>query len=276
MADGLTVPFALAAGLSGAVGSTGIIVTAGLAEVAAGSIAMGLGGYLAARSDAEHYASERKREQTEIATVPEVEMAEVAEVFHAYGLTDDEIAPILRSLRSRPEAWTDFMMRFELGLEAPDPSRALKSALTIAGAYIIGGFIPPLRAGPRGTRSESRPEECLDDRRGLHHRRIHPAGTLFRLRNHAACPDLFHRCYSGRAPGLWLHQGPIHRTQAHPQRTPDHPDRRSGRSSGVRHRESHFIKPAYRSSWWNESRNQTAILGSRITRFTRIMFVCIL
>jgi vacuolar iron transporter family protein len=141
MADGLTVPFALAAGLS-AVASTGIIVTAGLAEVAAGSIAMGLGGYLAARSDAEHYASERKREQTEVAEVPEVEMEEVAQVFQAYGLTDEEIAPILRSLRTRPEAWTDFMMRFELGLEAPDPKRALTSALTIAGAYIVGGFIP--------------------------------------------------------------------------------------------------------------------------------------
>ena len=154
MADGLTVPFALAAGLSGAVSSTGIIVTAGLAEVAAGSIAMGLGGYLAARSDAEHYASERKREQTEIAEVPEVELAEVAGIFQAYGLTDEEIAPLLRSLRTRPEAWIDFMMRFELGLEAPDPKRALTSALTIAGAYIVGGFIP---LGPYFVFARTRP-----------------------------------------------------------------------------------------------------------------------
>jgi VIT1/CCC1 family predicted Fe2+/Mn2+ transporter len=144
MADGLTVPFALAAGLSGAVtvDSTGIIVTAGLAEVAAGSIAMGLGGYLAARSDAEHYENEQKREQTEVALVPEVELAEVAQVFDSYGLTNDEIAPILRSFRARPESWVDFMMRFELGLEAPNPKRALTSALTIAVAYIVGGFIP--------------------------------------------------------------------------------------------------------------------------------------
>jgi len=154
MADGLTVPFALAAGLSGAVASTGIIVTAGLAEVAAGSIAMGLGGYLAARSDAEHYATERKREQIEVAQVPEVEMAEVAAVFQAYGLTNDEIAPILGSFRTRPEAWTEFMMRFELGLEAPDPKRALTSALTIAGAYIVGGFIP---LGPYFVFASTRP-----------------------------------------------------------------------------------------------------------------------
>jgi VIT1/CCC1 family predicted Fe2+/Mn2+ transporter len=142
MADGLTVPFALAAGLSGAVASTGIIVTAGLAEVAAGSIAMGLGGYLAARSDAEHYDGERKREQREVAEMPEAEMAEVAGIFRHYGLTDEETAPILRALGNRPEAWIDFMMRFELGLEAPDPKRALASASTIAGAYIVGGFIP--------------------------------------------------------------------------------------------------------------------------------------
>ncbi len=142
MSDGLTVPFALAAGLSGAVASTQIVVTAGLAEVAAGSIAMGLGGYLAARSDAEHYASERVRETQEVRQVPDTEAAEVAEVFRSYGLTADESAPIVRALRARPDAWVDFMMRFELGLEAPDPRRALTSALTIAGAYITGGLIP--------------------------------------------------------------------------------------------------------------------------------------
>ncbi|NWJ98840.1 MAG: VIT1/CCC1 transporter family protein [Chloroflexi bacterium] len=142
MSDGLTVPFALAAGLSGAVAATGIVVTAGLAEIAAGSIAMGLGGYLAGRSDAEHYAGERKREVHEIATVPEVEMAEVAEIFHSYGLTEAEINPVVEALRKRPSDWVDFMMRFELGLEKPDPKRALTSGLTIAGAYIAGGFIP--------------------------------------------------------------------------------------------------------------------------------------
>ena len=143
MSDGLTVPFALAAGLSGsAVATTAIIVTAGLAEVAAGSIAMGLGGYLAARSDAEHFASEKLREEREVQAVPDVEELEVAEVFQHYGLTDAEIAPILRAFRNNHPAWVDFMMRFELGLEEPDPGRALWSALTIAGAYIAGGLIP--------------------------------------------------------------------------------------------------------------------------------------
>jgi vacuolar iron transporter family protein len=142
MSDGLTVPFALAAGLSGTVASTGIILTAGLAEIAAGSIAMGLGGYLAARSDAEHYDAERQRERREVAEMPEEELAEVSQVFRSYGLGDPEIAPILRALQSRPQAWIDFMMRFELGLETPEPKRALTSAATIAGAYIAGGLIP--------------------------------------------------------------------------------------------------------------------------------------
>jgi len=142
MSDGLTVPFALAAGLTGAINSTGIIVTAGLAEIAAGSIAMGLGGYLAARSDAEHYAKEREREKKEVAEIPHEEMREVAEVFQAYGLTEDETWPIVQALRRQPSNWIDFMMRFELGLEKPDPKRAVVSAFTIAGAYVAGGFIP--------------------------------------------------------------------------------------------------------------------------------------
>ena len=142
MADGLTVPFALAAGLSGADTSTRIIVVAGLAEIAAGSIAMGLGGYLAARNDADHYASELRREEREVAELPEVEAQEVLEVFEAYGLTHAEAVPIVDSLRQRPKQWVDFMMRFELGLEEPDPKRALRSAITIAGAYIAGGLIP--------------------------------------------------------------------------------------------------------------------------------------
>jgi VIT1/CCC1 family predicted Fe2+/Mn2+ transporter len=142
MSDGLTVPFALAAGLSGAINASNIVITAGLAEIAAGSIAMGLGGYLAARSDAEHYESERRREKQEVKAIPEEEMAEVAEVFRSYGLSDSESAPIVRALSHRPKAWIDFMMRFELGLEQPDPKRALSSALTIAGSYIAGGLIP--------------------------------------------------------------------------------------------------------------------------------------
>ena len=142
MSDGLTVPFALAAGLSGAVNSTGIIVTAGLAEIAAGSIAMGLGGYLAAKSDAEHYASERIREELEVREKPGVEAEEVRQVLQSYGLTAEASTPIVDAFKERPEAWVDFMMRFELGLEKPDPRRALVSALTIAGAYIAGGFIP--------------------------------------------------------------------------------------------------------------------------------------
>jgi VIT1/CCC1 family predicted Fe2+/Mn2+ transporter len=142
MSDGLTVPFALAAGLSGAVGSTGVVVVAGLTEIAAGAIAMGLGGYLAARSDAEHYASERAREVAETGAKPAAEAAEVTHILRSFGLTTEESAPIVAALRERPDAWVDFMMRFELGLEKPDPHRALTSALTIGGAYVAGGFIP--------------------------------------------------------------------------------------------------------------------------------------
>jgi VIT1/CCC1 family predicted Fe2+/Mn2+ transporter len=142
MSDGLTVPFALAAGLSGAVASARIVVTAGLAEVAAGSIAMGLGGYLAARSDAEHYASELAREEREIQEVPDVEAKEVADILATYGIAPNDAATVVASMRRMPEKWRDFMMRFELGLEAPDPRRALRSALTIAGSYAVGGLIP--------------------------------------------------------------------------------------------------------------------------------------
>lgn len=142
MSDGLTVPFALAAGLSGAVASTGIVVTAGLAEVAAGAIAMGLGGYLAARGDAEHYASERRREEIEIVEKPLAEEEEVAHVFREYGMSNENIAPIVAALKANPTAWVDFMMKFELGLEEPQPTRARNSALTIAASYVAGGLIP--------------------------------------------------------------------------------------------------------------------------------------
>jgi VIT1/CCC1 family predicted Fe2+/Mn2+ transporter len=142
MSDGLTVPFALAAGLSGAVASSGIIVTAGLAEVAAGAIAMGLGGYLAARTDVEHYISERAREERETEEMPEKEVAEVAEILRSYGLTDEMVTPVVNSIRADKQRWVDFMMRFELGLEEPDPKRASRSALTIALSYIVGGLVP--------------------------------------------------------------------------------------------------------------------------------------
>jgi vacuolar iron transporter family protein len=142
MADGLTVPFALAAGLTGAIAQTHLIITAGLAEIVAGSIAMGLGGYLAARSDGEHYRNERRREEREVLAIPEQEAAEIQEIFAAYGLNAAESASVIASLRQRPQDWVKFMMRFELGLEPPQPGRAWKSALTIASAYIIGGLVP--------------------------------------------------------------------------------------------------------------------------------------
>jgi VIT1/CCC1 family predicted Fe2+/Mn2+ transporter len=143
MADGLTVPFALAAGMAGAVGDRlRLIVAAGLAEIAAGSIAMGLGGYLAARGDAEHYEQERRREIREVQEVPEEEAREVREILHSYGLEEEESSTVVQALRRRPEAWVDWMMRFELGLEQPNPKRALTSAATIAAAYVLGGLIP--------------------------------------------------------------------------------------------------------------------------------------
>jgi VIT1/CCC1 family predicted Fe2+/Mn2+ transporter len=142
MSDGLTVPFALAAGLSGATANPHFIVIGGLAEIAAGSIAMGLGGFLAARGDAEHYEQERTREYREIKEIPEEEMAEVSRVFQNYGLSTVESNSVSEALSRRPDAWVDFMMRFELGLEEPDPKRALTSAATIASSYVAGGLIP--------------------------------------------------------------------------------------------------------------------------------------
>ena len=145
MSDGLTVPFALAAGLSGVVNTpnaTAVVIMAGLAEVAAGSIAMGLGGYLAAKTDAEHYATERATEVRETVEVPERETEEVAVVFRSYGLPEETVATVVKAISSDQNRWVDFMMKFELGLEKPDPKRASRSALTIAGSYIAGGLIP--------------------------------------------------------------------------------------------------------------------------------------
>jgi VIT1/CCC1 family predicted Fe2+/Mn2+ transporter len=144
MADGLTVPFALAAGLSGAVGSSGVIVTAGLAEIAAGSLAMGLGGYLAARTDQEHYDSEHRRELSETRDRPELERHEVAEILRSFGLSGEALGQVVKAIASDRDRWVDFMMRFELGLERPDPRRAPVSAITIGSAYLVGGVIPLL------------------------------------------------------------------------------------------------------------------------------------
>jgi VIT1/CCC1 family predicted Fe2+/Mn2+ transporter len=143
MADGLTVPFALAAGLTGAVGAgTHLVVIAGLAEIAAGSIAMGLGGYLAARTDYDHYESEKAREIRETVEVPAQEREEVADVFRGYGMPEEAVAPVVEAIAADQKRWVDFMMRFELGFEEPDPKRALHSAATIAGSYILGGLVP--------------------------------------------------------------------------------------------------------------------------------------
>ena len=142
MSDGLTVPFALAAGLSGTVTQTAIVVIAGLAEIAAGSIAMGLGGYLAARTDRDHYLSEREREIRETVELPDKEREEVAEVFRGYGMTEKDIAPVVAAIVSDQKRWVDFMMRFELGFEEPDPKRARNSAATIAVSYVLGGLVP--------------------------------------------------------------------------------------------------------------------------------------
>jgi vacuolar iron transporter family protein len=142
MSDGLTVPFALAAGLTGAVASTHIVVTAGLAEIAAGSIAMGLGGYLAAKTDLQHYDAERKREYNEVENIPKAEREEVAVVFRDYGLDEETTNSVVDAMCSDKDRWVDFMMRYELGLEKPNPTRARKSASTIALSYIVGGMVP--------------------------------------------------------------------------------------------------------------------------------------
>ena len=143
MADGLTVPFALAAGLTGTAAATShLVVIAGFAEIAAGSIAMGLGGYLAARTDRDHYLSEREREIRETVELPEKEREEVAEVFRGYGMSEAEIGPVVHAIAGDQKRWVDFMMRFELGFEEPDPRRARNSAATIALSYIVGGLVP--------------------------------------------------------------------------------------------------------------------------------------
>jgi VIT1/CCC1 family predicted Fe2+/Mn2+ transporter len=142
MSDGLTVPFALAAGLSGAVSDNGIVITAGIAEIVAGCIAMGLGGYLAGKTEQEHYESELKREYAEVETVPEKEIQEVKDVFAEYGISDAGQTVLANELATDKVKWVNFMMKFELGLEKPNPNRARNSALTIGIAYFIGGLLP--------------------------------------------------------------------------------------------------------------------------------------
>lgn len=142
MADGLTVPFALSAGLTGAVDHNSIIITAGIAEICAGSIAMGLGGYLAGRTEIEHYDSELKREYREIKEFYEVEKREVRDVFAGYGLSEASQNLIADEIARDENKWVDFMMKFELGLEKPDVRRARNSALNIGIAYIVGGVVP--------------------------------------------------------------------------------------------------------------------------------------
>jgi VIT1/CCC1 family predicted Fe2+/Mn2+ transporter len=143
MADGLTVPFALAAGLTGTAAATSkLVVIAGLAEIAAGSIAMGLGGYLAARTDRDHYESERARELRETVELPQKERDEVADVFRGFGMSEENIQPVVDAISADQTRWVDFMMRFELGFEKPDPLRARYSAATIAVSYILGGLVP--------------------------------------------------------------------------------------------------------------------------------------
>ena len=144
MADGLTVPFALAAGLSGTVSVTTLVVTAGVAEIAAGSIAMGLGGYLAARTDREHSASELARERREIVELPEREREEVGEIFRQWGLSGETLEHAVDAVSKDHNRWADFMMKYELGLEEPEPRRARDSSLTIGVSYIVGGLIPLL------------------------------------------------------------------------------------------------------------------------------------
>ncbi len=142
MSDGLTVPFALAAGLSGAVATSSIVVIAGIAEIAAGSIAMGLGGYLAGKTEQDHYNSELKREFAEVERIPEMEKKEVQDFFESIGLSEDLQLKATEEIATDKKQWVDFMMKFELGLDKPDPRRARKSALNIGVSYIVGGIIP--------------------------------------------------------------------------------------------------------------------------------------
>ena len=160
MADGLTVPFALVAGLSGAVDSTNLIITAGVAEIAAGCIAMGLGGYMGARTEKEHYDSEYTRELYEIRELTHIEEKETHDILVGFGVPEAHAPLIIDGLKKDPKKWADFMMRFELGLEKPDPSRLVKSPLIIGGAYVAGGIVPLAPYILLGSVHEALPISC--------------------------------------------------------------------------------------------------------------------
>ena len=211
MADGLTVPFALAAGISGALTSTHIVVTAGLAEIAAGSMAMGLGGYLAARSDAEHFFNERRREEQEIVEKAEAEKQEIVDIFQQYGVTAEECAPIVTALERKPAAWRDFMMRFELGLEEPNP--------------------------PTGRSQRPHHWGVLHRRRSGAARALHVDA---RFRTGAGRVG----CHHPAGPGVvWLCEGPLHRRSEVEGRAADGSGRQPRGGHGVRHRQIHCVRP---------------------------------
>ena len=161
MSDGLTVPFALTAGLSGAVFSNAIVLTAGIAEIIAGSIAMGLGGYLAGKMQADHYDSELKREYAEVESVPDREKQEIRDVLDVYGISSQTKDSFVEELANDKEKWVDFMMRFELGMEKPKLNEAAKSAGVIAGGYIAGGLVPLLPYFFTDTPLQALPASCI-------------------------------------------------------------------------------------------------------------------
>ena len=202
MADGLTVPFALAAGLAAAVSSTKVIVTAGLAEIVAGAIAMGLGGYLAARTDAEHYGSERAREDWEIDNLRDKEMQEVTDIFRGYGLQGEALTTVVTAVTADRKHWLDFMMRFELGLETPDPKRAPVSAGTIA--VVIS------------------------------RRRINSADALYPDVEHFGGIRIFRRIHRPGPHRVRRHQGVFHRHQQGKISGPNAAGRRAGRRRRLR------------------------------------------
>ena len=221
MSDGLTVPFALAAGLSGAVDSTAIIVTAGFAEIAAGSIAMGLGGFLAGKTDVEHYQTERARELRETHELPEVEAEEVAAIFRSYGLPDEVVDNVVRAISADRNRWVDFMMRFELGLEEPDPKRARTSAWVIAVSYILGGMVP-----------------------------LFPYMVMTSVRGTGGV-DRGHAIGTGR---FWVRERPVHSRKAVAQCLANDASGRAGRHGRVCDRPADWVRTASHHAAWNRQR----------------------
>ncbi len=208
MSDGLTVPFALAAGLSGAVDASRVIVIAGLAEIAAGSIAMGLGGYLAAKNDAEHYENERRREEREIVEKATAEEREVREILEDYGVRGSNADPIVEAFRNDHEAWVDWMMRFELG--------------------------------SRSTATQTRRQQRRNHRHILRRRWSDSTGSIHD-RAHTADSPVDLNC--GHARGFvcfWVPEGPFYRNTRIAQRHPHYCHRRYRCGSGLRHRKGYF------------------------------------